>query len=191
MGKKFIIMLGPPGSGKGTQGKLLAKVINFAYFSMGAVLRDYSRGDSEEAKFIKETIDGGRIIPDDLIKQIFEGQLKKYSDSEGIIIDGFPRDIAQVDILNDNIKKYNASTRVIFLDVPKEKLLERINERNAQAVEKRADDDPNLLHTRFEEYLQKTLPLVDYFQKAGILFRVEGNHPIEEVHQNILKQLGV
>ncbi len=192
MKKRFVIMLGPPGSGKGTQGRLLAKVLDYAYFSMGAVLREIGKSNTDVARQIKSIIDEGKIIPDVMIRKIFNEQIQKYSDAKGIVIDAFPRDIGQVEILNEVIHKYDiAGTRVVFLDVPKEKLVERIAERNSENTEKRADDDPSIIHTRFEEYMQKTLPLYDYFQKAGILVKVQGDHPIEEVHQKILQELDI
>ncbi len=183
-------MLGAPGSGKGTQGKLLADNLGYGYFSMGAVLRQVAASDSPQAKQIKELIDSGRIIPDELIQKIFQDQLNKFKEHESVVIDAFPRDIDQVNILNDAVKEHQVnSLRVIFLDVPKEVLLERIKERNEEAREKRADDRTSVIDTRFAEYEAKTLPLVDYFQKAGILIRIMGNRPIEEVHQEILEKV--
>ncbi len=192
MNQKFIIMLGPPGSGKGTQGKQLAKVINFDYFSMGQVLREVSKGDSETAQLIRKTIDAGHIIPDEMIKRIFLEQLDLHATAKGIVIDAFPRDIAQVNILNDAVKDRNVEdVKVVFLDVPLERLKSRIAERNEENTVKRADDRPSIIHTRFEEYEAKTFPLKDYFEKQGILIVIDGDHPIEEVHQTILNKVGV
>jgi adenylate kinase len=189
--RNAIVVLGPPGSGKGTQGKLLASVLGYSYLSMGQHLRDYSNKDSKLAANIKETIDSGHIIPDDWIRNIFRDAVENLPDADGIILDGFPRDLGQVPILEEFLKLHETkSLKVLFLQVNENDLVERIGDRRADNSG-RADDNPKIISTRFEEYKLKTFPLKKYFEDQGVVITIDGNYPIEEVHQQILSKLGI
>ena len=184
--RNVIVMLGPPGSGKGTQGKLLANVLNYNYLSMGQYLRQYAQKNTELARKIKKAIDAGKIIPDDWIKKIFLKAVKNFHKSEGVILDGFPRDINQEPILdNFMVKRETCQLKVIFLNVYLKDLLKRIGKRTG----KRADDNPSVIKTRFKEYKKKTLPLKKYYKNKGVLLEIDGNHPIKEVHRRIVQKL--
>lgn len=186
--KNFLLLIGPPGSGKGTQGKLLAPILNYNYLSMGSTLRKYTKTSAPKAKEIKKLIDAGHIIPDDMIREIFHETIKVLPKSDGLILDGFPRDIHQVNILDESLKKYQVDkVKAIFLDVPKMNVIKRLAERAKE--QDRADDNPEVIHTRFEEYHDKTFPLVEYFENHHWLSKVNGDQDIEHVHAEILKKL--
>jgi adenylate kinase len=186
--KNILILIGPPGSGKGTQGKLLAPVLGYNYLSMGSTLRSYATANTPAAKEVKELIDAGRIIPDTMIKKIFNDAVKSLPQSEGLILDGFPRDIDQVHILDEAFAKYGTQkVKVLFIDVPKAHVIARLTKR--EGIESRADDDPQVIETRFEEYDRKTHPLLEYFQKQHRLVHINGDQAIEKVHAEILKAL--
>jgi adenylate kinase len=186
--QNIIVILGPPGSGKGTQGKLLSDALHYDYFSMGQFLREYaSRGTAMAAK-IKQVVDSGRIIPNEWITDIFLEKMNSLPDATGVVIDGFPRDVEQAPILNDFIQKHGIkSLKVIFMQVPEAELVSRILSRNAN----REDDTPQVLHIRFAEYENKTYPLKEYYENMGVLVAIDGSHTIEEVQQAILNKLGV
>lgn len=188
--KNVLVVLGPPGSGKGTQGKTLAPIFNYNYLSMGQYLREYTKRDTELARKIKETIDGGHIIPDAWMENIFPEAIHSFSQSNGIILDGFPRDLGQTPIFEKFLVDYSVKTiKVIFLEVAKEDLIKRIGQRESQGGENRADDEPEIIATRFEEYQTKTFPLRKYFEEKGILIPINGNQPIECTHAEILRKL--
>jgi adenylate kinase len=185
--KNFLILIGPPGSGKGTQGKLLAPILDYNYLSLGQTLREISRRKHDErANQIKKLINKGMIIPDEMINNIVLETIKNLPREEGVILDGFPRDIEQVSILDEAIAKFNVDrVKAIFIDVPKIKLLQRLKLRQ----DARADDDPEVIETRFKEYDKKTHPILDYFDKQHKLLKVNGDQTVEEVHADILKKL--
>lgn len=188
--QRIIVVLGPPGSGKGTQGKMLAFKLNCAYLSMGQHLREFSVKGTELAKKVKETIDSGTIIPDDWMKIIFREKILELMDQETIILDGFPRDINQVPILDDFIKEVNIwEFEVVFLNVPEEILIARIKERKNK--ETRADDNPEIIHTRFKEYEKKTLPVIETYRQRGNLIEIDGHRDINTVHQELMSKLRV
>lgn len=186
--KNIIILIGPPGSGKGTQGKLLAPILKYNYFSMGSALRKYAKSQSKNAKEVKAIIEAGRIIPDDMIRSIFHDTIKALPKSEGLILDGFPRDIQQVSIFDEAISDYKVDrVKAVFIDVPKIKVLNRLQKRGS--IESRADDNPEIIETRFIEYDEKTFPLVSYFEKQHRLVRINGDQSVEEVHAEVLRKL--
>jgi adenylate kinase len=190
--KNVLVILGPPGSGKGTQGKMLAAFLNYNYLSMGQYLRQYSKRDTELAQQVKTTIDSGHIIKDEWMVRIFAEAIKDLPQAEGLILDGFPRDLGQAPILDIFLNEHGTtSLKVIFLEVAKEDLIKRIGQREKENGEKRADDDNSIIHTRFEEYENKTYPLREYFKMKNVLIPINGNQPIEGTHQEILRKLGL
>jgi adenylate kinase len=188
--KEIILMIGPPGSGKGTQGRLLAQKIGYGYVSMGQTLREYAKKDTNLAKMIKTAIDTGKIIPDDWIKQIFLESVLSFHHEQGLVLDGFPRDPDQIYLLEDFTQTYDiGKIRGVFLDVPYEQLRERIGGR--KTAETRIDDHPEIIDTRFEEYENKTKEVKRHYDDLGILVHVNGDQPIEKVHQDILAKMKI
>jgi adenylate kinase len=186
--RNVIVILGPPGSGKGTQGKFLAQVLGYNYLSMGQYLREYSMRDTELAGKVQETIDSGRIIPDTWMTDIFGEAVENLPDAPGVILDGFPRDVGQAPILAEFLNKHNTqSLKVIFMEVSEDKLMQRLL--NREGVESRADDEPSVIHTRFLEYENKTYPLKKYFEDKNVLVMINGDQSVHDVHAEIMKKL--
>lgn len=211
--KKIIIVLGPPGSGKGTQSKMLAEELDFIHLSTGEILREKAKEDSDLGRQIKNTIDKGIIVTDDIIRAVFVEKLESV-EKQGVILDGYPRTVGQVKILEETMAKYNIfNLKVVFLQVDKEKLLKRITGRKTcslcQEMYKegmpeydkgvcskcggllivRADDDPSVVGKRFDEYNQKTAEVKDYYEQSGSLIAINGDQSIEAVHQEISDKL--
>jgi adenylate kinase len=188
--KNVIVILGPPGSGKGTQGKMLAAFLNYNYLSMGQYLRNYTLRETELARKVKAAIDSGKIIPDEWMVHIFKEAIENLPDAPGMLLDGFPRDIGQAPILDIFMQEHlTNSLKVLFLEVEKEDLLKRIEHREKVGHEMRADDDPKVISTRFEEYENKTFPLKKYFESKGVLIPINGNQSIEGTHHEIMQKL--
>lgn len=212
--EKIIVLMGQPGSGKGTQSKLLGEKLGFAYFSTGATLRDMVREGTELGKKIGEFVDNGIIIPDEMMVDIFRKKIVSLGEVKGVILDGFPRTPGQAKILEDLVMELgNPKIQALFLEVDKQKLLDRITKRktcvNCQSMYKddmpeyksdicskcggklvvRADDDPSVVEKRFDEYTNKTAPVKEHYEKQGILVHANGDQPIEAVHQEIMNKL--
>ena len=189
--ENLYIILGPPGSGKGTQGKLLAEVLHCPYVSMGQVLRNYSSSGTKLAEEIKMLVDAGKIIPDEMIRIVFhEVMMGLPENSHAFVLDGFPRDLNQAPILHQTVDSFGVvNKKIIFINVPEDKLIERLKIRGQTSD--RADDNPEIFHTRFEEYRTRTVPLKEYFSKRGTLIDINGDQSIEATHQEIMDKLGI
>lgn len=187
--KQIIILMGPPGSGKGTQSKLLIEKLGYGYFSMGDTFREVARQDTELGRQVKTTIDQGLIVSDDLTKQVFDQAIEKVMDRPGLVMDGFPRTPGQVAMLNSVLDKHNIrEQKILVLDVDKEKLLGRLALRSKN--QGRADDaDISSVEKRFDEYQKKTAQIRDYYESQGLLIHINGDQPIEKVHEEILSKL--
>ncbi len=180
--------MGAPGSGKGTQTKLLSEKLGFEFFSTGELSRDYAKEDTDFGRRVKSFIDNGIILPIDIIREIFVKKFETILESKGAILDGFPRTIEQAELLEELLSKYKIpNIKALFLDVDKEKLIARLTKR-AQ-VEGRADDDPNAMLKRFDEYISKTAPVKEYYESKGLLAHINGDQSVEEVHNEIMSKI--
>ena len=190
-----IILLGPPGSGKGTQAKRLEARFGLLQISTGEILREAVIADNELGKKIKSTMDAGELISDKLILEVITNRLEKPDCKRGVVFDGFPRTVAQAEALQD-IKRAKGETVdvVIMLDVDDEALITRIEERatNAGVNEARSDDTVEILKHRLQAYRTWTEPILPFYEDRGILERVDGMKDINEVSSavnNIVKTI--
>ena len=201
-----IILLGAPGSGKGTQAVLVAEKLGIPHISTGDIFRDNIRRKTEIGLKIKAIIDGGDLCPDDLTIEIVKNRLKEDDCKNGYLLDGFPRNIAQAIALDEA----DAPDKVIELVIPLEKIERRITGRRSCAkcqnsfhidfigyrkdcpdcggdLYIRADDNPTSVKERLAVYKSQTAPLIEYYGKQGKLFPIDGDCSVEEVFANILK----
>tara|TARA_Y100000589_G_scaffold307154_1_gene322544 strand:- start:1441 stop:2061 length:621 start_codon:yes stop_codon:yes gene_type:complete len=190
-----IILLGPPGSGKGTQAKRLEARFGLLQISTGEILREAVIADNELGKKIKSTMDAGELISDKLVLEVITNRLEKPDCKRGVVFDGFPRTVAQAEALQD-IKRAKGETVdvVIMLDVDDEALITRIEERatNAGVNEARSDDTVEILKHRLQAYRTWTEPILPFYEDRGILERVDGMKDINEVSSavnNIVKTI--
>ena len=181
----IIVLLGPPGSGKGTQAELICKKFGFFHFSTGNILRNEVKKKTKIGKEIELIINAGKLISDKIIIKIVDNkiskQLKLY---KGFLFDGFPRNLSQAKAFDILLGKNNQSiTSVIQLSVHEEEISKRIQKRKLE--EKREDDNENVLKSRLDVYFDETKPLLDFYQKKNKLNKINGTQTINDVNDQI------
>ncbi len=187
---KRIVLLGPPGCGKGTQSKLLVEKNNFVQLSTGELLRDEtSKADSSLGKKLKKLMESGELVPDKVVIDIIVKKVEE-NEKQSIIFDGFPRNLNQAKALDESLR--NVSTkldRAIFFEIKFEILEERIKNRinESKGQQQRKDDNLETLLNRIEVFKSSTLPIVNYYQEKGILSKINGMKKVEDVNSEILK----
>jgi adenylate kinase len=173
-----IALLGPPGSGKGTQAERLRDELGFTWLSTGDLLREARAEGTDLGKRAAEYMDRGKLIPDDVIVDLVENALAELGDRP-ILLDGFPRTVAQAEALGD-------VDAAVLIDVPDDVVVERILSRG----QGRADDNPETVRERLRVYHRLTEPLVEYYERQGKLRRVDGARWPDEVYLEVLDGLG-
>jgi adenylate kinase len=179
-----LIILGPPGAGKGTQARNIVAEYGISHVSTGDMLRAEVAAGSETGLLAKQYMDRGDLVPDEVVLKMVEARLSAPDCNNGFILDGFPRTLAQADGLERILEKHNVKTiRVINLAVPDEVLVARMLAR------KRADDTEDTIQNRIKVYYKKTTPLIDYYKQKGVLIDVNGDQSIEDVFKSIREEL--
>ena len=179
-----IFITGPQGSGKGTQAKILARKLDFFYWEMGAVLRENREWKLTGGKTVGELIDGGTLLSDEQVLEVFKAKMKYLPVDKGIIFDGIPRRIGQAEYLMKFLKEQGrTSFMTVFLDVPKEESVKRLLLR--ATIEHRADDTPDGIAYRIKQYEEATVPMLGYLRKETVFLDVDGSPSIPEVERNI------
>ncbi|SDE38586.1 adenylate kinase [Thermus arciformis] len=180
-----VIFLGPPGAGKGTQAARLAEELSFKKLSTGDILRDHVARGTPLGQQVKPIMDRGDLVPDELILALIREEL-----ADRVILDGFPRTLPQAEALDRLLAE--TGTRllgVVLVEVPEEELVRRLLRR--AELEGRSDDNEETIRRRLEVYREKTEPLVHYYEKKGVLRRVDGLGTPEEVYARIRAALGI
>ena len=187
-----IVLLGAPGSGKGTQAKLLEESLGIPHISTGVLLRAAVSAGSEVGLAAKAFMDAGDLVPDDLMLSLIKERLGKDDVQAGFILDGYPRNLVQTQALDGLLGRLNVPLdEAIQIDVEYEQIAERIANRAAQ--EGRSDDSAEVVKNRLQVYEEQTAPVVDFFERKGVLSQVYGVGTIDEVFQRIravLQQAG-
>jgi adenylate kinase len=187
---KYII-IGPQGSGKGTQAQLLCDRFDFVHISIGDIFRWQMAHHTKLAARVQRIMAEGRLVPDDIVEEVVGNRLQEHDWNFGFVLDGFPRTRKQAEYLFEN---WNLD-RAIYIDIPDEVVYERVMRRvlhgKSGGFTKRDDDNPQALKMRLQEYHEKTAPLLHLFQQKGMLVTVDGNRTIEEVHESVVETLGV
>lgn len=185
-----IVLLGAPGSGKGTQAALLVEQLKLPHISTGELLRSAVASGSELGRQAKAVMDRGELVSDDIMLRLIEERLSQNDAKAGFILDGYPRNIDQAEALDALLARLNQPVdEALQIDVDVERVIERIAHRAAQ--EGRSDDSEEVARRRMEVYAQQTAPVVDYYGERGVLSRVLGVGSIEEVFQRIAGVLHV
>ena len=206
--KRTIVLLGPPGSGKGTQGEKLSQELGFVRLSTGDMLREAARNGTPLGLKAKEYMDKGALVPNDLIINLMKEKIESLGTGVGVIFDGFPRTVEQADALGEQIKVDLA----LNLDVDDAELVNRLTKRRScpkcnavyhleynppakagicdkcgSELYQRDDDKEATVLNRLKVYREKTMPLIDYYEKKGTLQTVMGIGNIDEIFEKVEK----
>ncbi|HEY5691877.1 MAG TPA: adenylate kinase [Cyclobacteriaceae bacterium] len=179
-----LVLFGPPGAGKGTQSEKLIEKYGFVHISTGDLFRWHTKNDTRLGKKVKEIMNSGALVPDEITISMLKEELDKNPDAKGFLFDGFPRTVAQAEALDKFMADNKTAVHfIIALDVKEEELRERIAKR--RTVENRADDEEDKLNKRITEYFSKTIHVLPYYEKQGRLNTVNGVGNIDDIHQAI------
>ncbi len=206
-----IVLLGAPGAGKGTQGQKLVEEFGIAHISTGDLLRAAVKAQSELGKQAKAYMDAGQLVPDQLVIDLVKERLGQPDAQKGFMLDGFPRNIAQAETLDAELKDMGVELdAALLVDVPFEVIVERLSSRRTcrscgytapagtetcprcgGEMYQRDDDKPETINKRLDTYQSQTQPLIDYYKDHNILKAVDGNRPVDEVYVDVKKVLNV
>lgn len=209
-----IVLLGPPGSGKGTQAKMIAEKFNVKHISTGDILREHVRNGTELGKEAKKYMDAGQLVPDSILIGIIKDRLSKPDVAGGYMLDGYPRTIPQAEALDKILPELKQKIDVVLnIDVPDEELVRRLSGRRmcmcgrsyhiifnppkvpgkcdecGGELYHRDDDKEEAILNRLKVYKQQTQPLIDYYTKAGLIANINGAGEINQIFDEISKVL--
>lgn len=183
-----IILMGPPGVGKGTQAKNIVNKFGIIHLSTGDILRAEVGGNTELGRKAKEFMDAGKLVPDELLLNMMENRLQQNDCNKGYLLDGFPRTIPQADGLELILKKINHKIDyVISLTADETELVNRLVLRGKESG--RSDDTEEVIRERQQVYWKLTAPLLDFYRERNLLEEVNGLGTISEITNRILKVL--
>ena len=183
----IIILLGPPGSGKGTQANFIQNKLSIPHLSTGDILRQSVKNETDLGNKVKNIMAKGELVSDDLVLDVIKERVSQSDCNLGFILDGYPRNITQAESLNIVLKDIDRNIdRILFLDVDFEVLESRIESRSKENnEEKRADDTSEVLIKRLEEYKIQTAPLGEYYSNNKKFKKINGMKSISEVSLDI------
>ncbi len=185
----FILLLGAPGSGKGTQGKILAERLNLPKITTGDLLRAAVKEGTPLGREAKRYMDDGKLVPDTVILSLIKEELAKPEANQGAVLDGFPRTAPQAELVDRTLgERGQRLNHILLLDVPEEELVRRMMGRAAQ--EGRSDDTPEAIKTRLQVYQRDTAPLIAHYSQRGIVRRVPGSGTIDDIATEIKRIIG-
>lgn len=205
-----LVFLGPPGSGKGTQAKMLAEELGIAHISLGDVLREEVRSGSEIGKQAKECMEAGNLVPDELTISLTKKRLSRPDAKLGIIVDGFPRSLVQAEAFDKMTAQLGLPVKVIYFELNEAQIVERLSGRRSCKVcgavfhvkfklpkvegkcdlcggelYQRADDQEAAIKTRFEVYASSTKPLIDRYTASKVLVKIDAAGSITQVFEKL------
>jgi adenylate kinase len=209
--QRNLVLLGPPGAGKGTQADRLIKDFDLPYYATGNILREAIASESELGKQAKEIVERGDLVPDDLISAVIEEKLDSGEADDGFLLDGFPRTIGQAEMLEGALaQRRRELTAALLIDAPDEEVVRRLSGRrtcvknghvyhvefdppkhegvcdqDGSRLVQRDDDKPETIRNRLAVYHDQTEPLIDWYEQRGKLRRFDGTRTPEEVNSHI------
>ncbi|MBG0785662.1 MAG: adenylate kinase [Anaerolineaceae bacterium] len=208
----YIVMLGPPGAGKGTQAKKLAQELGLVHVSTGDLFRENLKNETELGKLAQTYMNAGELVPDDVTVRMVEDRFSRPDCAKGAVLDGFPRTPAQAQALDELLKKFDNQVKVVpYIKVPDDVLVERLSGRwmsqsgrvyhekynppkvkwiddvDGTPLYQREDDKPETVRHRIEVYNEQTAPLINYYQDKGLLAEIDGTQAIESVFADLMK----
>ena len=207
-----ILLIGPPGGGKGTQAKMIVDKFKIPQISTGDMLREHVKSNSSLGKKAKEFMDKGELVPDKIILDMMKKKLMEDDCKNGYILDGFPRTEYQARILSESLTtKSKNIDKVIYIDVPIDELIKRLSNRyicsDCQAPQnlnpsdsktctvcggdlyQRADDNMSSVTTRLDVYQRETIPVLDFYRSQDLVITIDGTGPINCINKRVQSQI--
>lgn len=211
----IIIFLGGPGSGKGTQAKKLAEVTKYVHVSTGELFRNHLKNETELGKKVKDYMDRATLVPDEIVMDMLKEKLQEPECAHGVILDGVPRTMPQAEALEKMLKELGSDiSSVFYIKLSTDSMLKRVTGRwtcranghvyheihkppkqagicdeDGSELYQRDEDTPETEQARIHEYLEKTTPLIDYYENKGLLQEINGEPAIELVTKDILTRI--
>ena len=210
MSQLNLVLLGPPGSGKGTQGERLQSDLDLPYYATGDILRAAVRDETDIGKDAKAYMDKGDLVPDQVIIDVIAERIHSHEAEDGFILDGFPRTVKQAEALLGKLSELRTRlTAAILISVPDEEVVRRLSGRRTcsnghifhvefdppekddvcdvcgEELRVRDDDKPEVVKHRLEQYSEKTAPLVEWFDERGLLERIDGCKAPDDVYEDV------
>jgi adenylate kinase len=208
----YVVLLGPPGAGKGTQAQIVAQELNLAHVSSGDLFRENLKAQTELGTLAKQYMDRGELVPDDVTIAMVKDRLSREDAAKGALLDGFPRTPPQAEALAKMLAEMNAMVAVVpYISVPAEVLVDRLSGRwtcraaghvyhekfnppqqpgvcdiDGSELYQRDDDKAETVQNRIRVYMEQTSPLIEYYRKAGLLVEIDGTQAIEQVSEDLL-----
>lgn len=184
-----ILLLGPPGAGKGTQGALLARRLGLPKFATGDLLREAVKQGTPIGRQVKAVMEAGHLVSDDLILAVVGDELARDAAGGGVIFDGVVRTVAQAEgVARLLAARGRNMDHVLFFDVPDEEVIDRLEKR--RSLEGRADDDPGAVATRLKAYRAQTAPVLDWYRRHGTVDLINAVGSVEEIAGRVRQVLG-
>jgi adenylate kinase len=211
MSELNLVLMGPPGAGKGTQAARLVGDFDLPYYATGDILRTAVREESELGEEAKQYMEKGELVPDDLIGKVIMEKVDSGEAADGFLLDGFPRTVQQADVLDKALSDRGRSlTSALLVDVPDEEVIRRLSGRricsknqhtyhtefdppkkegvcdqDGSRLEQRDDDKPETVKKRLDVYHEQTEPVIKWYEDKGLLRRFDGTRSQDEVHRHI------
>jgi len=180
-----LILFGPPGAGKGTQAVAISEAFSLPHIATGDIFRDNVRNETDLGRQAKEYMDQGALVPDDVVIAMVDERLTRDDVSDGFLLDGFPRTVAQAKALDEVLTGHGTAVdAVLRLLVDDEELVSRLLQRAQE--QGRSDDTREVVQTRLQVYREETEPLVDRYRQQGVLHEIDGQGSIDEVRERVL-----
>jgi adenylate kinase len=184
--KNYVVLVGAPGAGKGTQAKLLATALGLPQVATGDLFRENLKNNTPLGQLAQTFMSKGELVPDEVTIAMVRERLSRPDCVHGAILDGFPRTITQAAALDELLADLGGRISVVpHIEVPQELLVERLVKRSQ--IEGRADDNEETIRKRMEVYREQTEPLLTYYRNKGIVATVDGNQSIEQVQQDLIQ----
>lgn len=209
---RIIVMIGPPGAGKGTQARLLSEKFGYPQISTGDILREMAQAETTLGQEIKATLASGKLVSDEILAEVILTRTSLPDCENGYILDGYPRTINQAHLLEDLSEKQGKEVFLVRVMVPEEILFKRLTGRwtcpkcgeiyntyfraskqagvcdlDGEPLKQRSDDNPESVNRRFSEYRASTAPLIEYYGKSGRLIEIDGEGQVGEVFGQLCK----
>lgn len=184
----YIILLGPPGAGKGTQAKQLEKTLGLPQVATGDLFRYNLKNETELGKLAQTYMSRGELVPNEVTVAMVKDRISQPDCTNGVIFDGFPRNLNQVDALNELLAESGAKINIVpAIHVDQDVLVARLLKR--AEIEGRADDNEDTIRTRMQVYEAETKPLINYYQEKGLLVEINGEQTVEQVQADLLRAI--